>query len=89
MKKLTFYCFLSILSYGATITIVGPALAEIQESFLLTRSELGMFMSSLSFGLIISVLLGGILCGQIQYKMGGDIGTVLFEFGTISLFAHL
>ena len=81
MKKLTFYCFLSILSYGATITIVGPALAEIQESFLLTQSELGMFMSFLSFGLIISVLLGGYFADRFSTKWVGISGQLFLSLG--------
>lgn len=81
MKKLTFYCFLSILSYGATITIVGPALTEIQDSFLLTRSELGMFMSFLSFGLIISVLLGGYFADRFNTRWVGISGQISLSLG--------
>jgi fucose permease len=81
MKTLTTTNYLSILSYGISLTIIGPLLGSIQTTFTLSEGELGLFTVSLSVGLIISVFWGGYIVDRFSIKRVGISGQLLLSLG--------
>jgi fucose permease len=76
------------MSYGICLTIIGPALKNVQGEIMLTGSQLGLFTASLSVGLIISVLAGGFFVDRYRVKSVGLVGQLLLTLGflTFSMF---
>lgn len=81
MRTVTLNSYLSLVSYGICLTIIGPALKNVQGEIMLTGSELGLFTTSLSVGLIISVLAGGFLVDKYRAKSVGLAGQLLLTLG--------
>jgi len=87
MKSLTANCYLSLMSFGICFTTIGPALKEIQGEIVLTSSQLGLFTTVLSIGLIISVLTAGVFIDRFRIKsvmLAGQfsvtLGLITFAF---------
>ena len=80
-KTLGAACHLSILSYGISITIIGPALLGIQQTFCLSEASLGLFTTLLSVGLIASVFSGGIFIDRLSPRLVSIAGQVFLVLG--------
>ena len=88
MKIVTTNSYLSLMTYGISLTVIGPALKEVQGEIVLTGSQLGLFTTFLSVGLIISVLAGGFFVDRYRIKSVGLWGQLLLALGqfTFSIF---
>ncbi len=86
MNRAAITSYLSILCWGMCITIMGPALAAIARGFSLSPSQLGLFTTTLSAGLIPAVLLGGYIVDRYGAHVVGVAGQALLTVGLV-LFA--
>ncbi|MBI9086367.1 MAG: MFS transporter [Desulfobacterales bacterium] len=77
----TLACSLSLLSYGLTISVAGPAMEGIQRTFSVAAGAAGFLFTVLSVGLILTVLLSGYLIGRWSLKGGGVLGQGLLTAG--------
>ncbi|MBN2224109.1 MAG: MFS transporter [Deltaproteobacteria bacterium] len=83
MKPTAITSYLSILCYGMCITIIGPALGAVGETFLLSPARLGLFTTMLSAGFIPAVLLGGYIVDRYGVQAVGLAGQLLLTAGFI------
>ncbi|MBN1881653.1 MAG: MFS transporter [Deltaproteobacteria bacterium] len=83
MKLLRLVCFLSIMCYGISLTIIGPALGEVGASFGLTTDRLGLLTTALSVGLLISVLLCGYIVDRTPVKLVIILGQIFLTAGLL------
>jgi len=83
MKLLRLVSFLSIMCYGICLTVIGPALGEVGESFGLTTDRLGLLTTALSVGLLISVLLCGWIVDRTPIKLVIIVGQLFLTAGLV------
>ena len=83
MKLLRLVCFLSIMCYGISLTVIGPALGEVGASFGLTTDRLGLLTTALSVGLLITVLLCGYIVDRAPVKLVLILGQLLLTAGLV------
>ncbi len=81
MKRTAITSYLSILCYGMCITIIGPALAAVAQTFSLSPARLGLFTTTLSAGIIGAVLLGGYVVDRYGAHVVGVVGQALLTAG--------
>ncbi len=83
MKKAAITSYLSLLCYGMCITVIGPALAAVGETFSLSPAQLGLFTTLLSAGFIPAVLLGGYIVDRYGAEAVGLAGQILLTGGFV------
>ena len=71
------------MCYGISLTIIGPALGEVGESFGLTTDRLGLLTTALSVGLLISVLLCGYIVDRTPVKLVIILGQLILTSGLV------
>lgn len=86
MRLITSLSFLSIMSFGICFMVTGPALSGIQATFMVSQGKLGLFITMLSVGLMLSVLSGGYVVDRYGIKAGLLTGQLLLSAG-LSLFS--
>lgn len=83
MNRTAITSYLSILCYGMFITIIGPALGAVAETFSLSPARLGLFTTVLSAGLLPAVLLGGYAVDRYGARVIGVAGQACLTAGLV------
>ncbi len=83
MNRAAIASYFSILCYGMSITMIGPALGSVGETFLLSPARLGLFTTLLSAGLLPAVLLGGYAVDRYGARVIGVAGQALLTAGLV------
>ena len=83
-KYSTLISYLSLLSYGLTITVVGPALHSIQKDYMISFGEIGLLFTLQSAGFIIAVLPGGFFIDRFSLKSMAIFGQAILSAGLIA-----
>lgn len=84
-RLITYLSYLSLLSYALSVTLIGPALSEIQNCFQVRESELGLLFAFQSIGFVSFVLLGGYLIDRYNIKLVSVLGQLHLSLGLLIL----
>ena len=74
---------LSLFSYGLCLTMIGPALGQIQRSFALSGSAAGLLFTAQSAGFLAAVLFGGYLADRAGVRVIMLAGQALLTAGLV------
>lgn len=85
-RYITLLCYLSLLSYGLCISLAGPALGSIRQSFGVTEGAAGLLFTAQSIGFLSTVLFGGYLAERAGLRPVILAGQALLAAG-LALFA--
>lgn len=80
-KPLTLATFLSLSTYGITLSVIGPAVSSIQSDFKITTTTVGFLFTFQYIAFTICVLFGGYLIDRLGIKLATLISEIILGFG--------
>lgn len=80
----TVCAYLSLLSYGLTITAIGPALDIIRDDYEVSSGDVGLLFTLLALGLILGVVFAGHFVNRYSLKTVSILSQLLLSAGLIA-----